>query len=367
MLSATAGLLRLSWRQDARKLLVALVLMAANAAAAPLAALWLGRLTDDAVAGRSGAAALDGAVVALWALGALTLAHFAHIAYFEISELNVLTMDRRLIELTHGTAGLEQIENPRFADALTLLRQETQRIGEGLQAVLAGSSLAVSMVLTGVLLASVNPWLLVLPVLALPSLYAARRVAATLDAARERNAADTRANLHMVRLATGAATAKELRTLRLSGQIRERRRIAWERAGRRMARAHGRAALWQTAGQSVFACGYAAGLLLVVRTVIAGHGSVGDVVLSIVLAAQVNQQVGAAVSLFQQLQRSGRTLERLAEVRAAAAPGAPGPGPRRRARRRAAPRRPASPVASSCGTSRCATPARSARCCPAST
>lgn len=316
MFRGTAELLRMSWRQDARKLSVALALMAVNAVAAPLAALWLKKLTDDVVAGHAAGAGADGVVVALWILGALTSAHFAHIAYFEISELNVLTMDGRLIALTNGAGGLEHIENPEFADELVQLRQEMQRVGEGLQAILAGSSLAVSMIVTGVLLASVEPLLLVLPVLALPSLYAARRVAAILDEARERNASDTRSTLHMLRLATTAATAKELRTLRLADQIRGRRRTAWERSSRRLARAQLRAALWQIGGQTVFACGYAGGLLLVVRTVINGHGTVGDVVLSIVLAAQVNQQVGAAVPLLQQLQRSGRALRRLARVTA---------------------------------------------------
>ncbi|MEV6202605.1 ABC transporter ATP-binding protein [Streptomyces sp. NPDC051771] len=340
MFRATADLLRMSWRQDPRKLLVALLLMAGNAAAAPLAALWLKRLSDDVVAGQAAGAAWNGAGVAFWALGALTFAHFAHIAYFEISELAVLTMDGKLFETANRDAGLAQVEDPRLADELALLKQEMQRMGEGLQAVLAGSSLAVSMVLTGILLASVDPLLLVLPLLALPSLHAARRAAAILDGAREATAAATRANLHMVELATTAATAKELRTLRLADQIRRRRREAWEEAGRRLSRAQFRAALWQAGGQTVFACGYAAGLLLVIRTAVDGHGGVGDVVLSVVLAAQVNQQVGAAVPLFQQIQRSGRAFRRLSRVRAevtAARTGAPEVAP-------LAPSRPPSPV-----------------------
>lgn len=53
MFRGTAELLRMSWRQDARKLSVALALMAVNAVAAPLAALWLKKLTDDVVAGHA--------------------------------------------------------------------------------------------------------------------------------------------------------------------------------------------------------------------------------------------------------------------------------------------------------------------------
>ena len=53
-----------------------------------------------------------------------------------------------------------------------------------------------------------------------------------------------------------------------------------------------------------------AGVLLVVNDAIAGQRSVGDVVLAITLAAQVNQQVAAAVSLLTDLQRIARAHAR---------------------------------------------------------
>ncbi len=310
-----AELLALSWRQDPRKLLVAALLMAGNALAAPLGALSLKHLTDAALDGRGRQAALYGVLVALCALGALTFAHFAHIAYFEISELNVLDMDDRLIDLANGTPFLEHQEDPAFADEFVVLRQEMQRVGEGLQAALAGLSLAVSMVLTAVLLAFASPALLALPLLAVPSLWAARRAQARLDAARRRSAPATRSADHLLRLATTAATAKELRTLRLRGEIRARHRRSWASADRILARAQLGAGLEQTAGQLVFALGYAAGLYVTIRTVIGGSASVGDAVLAVVLAAQVNQQVAEAVTLFQQLQRTARAFSRLRRVR----------------------------------------------------
>ena len=106
--------------------------------------------------------------------------------------------------------------------------------------------------------------------------------------------------------------------------------MAWGAASRRLARAQSIAGLWQIGGQLVFALGYAAGLLLAIRTVIDGAGSTGDVMLAIVLAAQVNQQVASGVTLFQQIQRSGRALARLHRVRAAIEGGSPrgrGPAP----------------------------------------
>ena len=66
----------------------------------------------------------------------------------------------------------------------------------------------------------------------------------------------------------------------------------------------------RAAGQVVFAAGYVASVLLVVNDAIGGHRSVGDVILAITLAAQVNQQVSAAVSLLNDLQRIARAYAR---------------------------------------------------------
>ena len=68
--------------------------------------------------------------------------------------------------------------------------------------------------------------------------------------------------------------------------------------------------LLRAAGQLVFAAGYVAGVLIVVNDAIGGRRSVGDVVLAITLAAQVNQQVSAAVSLLNDLQRIARAFAR---------------------------------------------------------
>ena len=70
-----------AWRVDWRKTTVALVLMVAGAAAAPLLAAALGRMTSEAAAGQAAAAVVTGAAVAGLAIASLTFSHFAHIAY----------------------------------------------------------------------------------------------------------------------------------------------------------------------------------------------------------------------------------------------------------------------------------------------
>lgn len=51
-------------------------------------------------------------------------------------------------------------------------------------------------------------------------------------------------------------------------------------------------------GQRVFAAAYLGGVLLVVASARAGHRSAGDVIMVILLAALVNQQVGGAANRY---------------------------------------------------------------------
>ena len=310
-LRSAAWLLRLSWQQNRAKTAIALILVLSNALAAPLMALSMKWLTNAAIAGDTAGAGIAGFAVAGCGIGVLTLGHFAHIAYFELSEINTLTAELRLIDLANGSSGIEHQERADIADRIAVLEQEVYRIQDGFYAVLALSSLAVAIGLTGLLLAMVNPILLLLPLVALPPLVTGRRAQLLIDRSREETAQDTRLAMHLFRLAATAGPAKELRVFRLQQEIKRRHAELWERTTQRLWRAQVKATALRAAGQLVFAGGYVAGVLLVVNDAIGGHRSVGDVVMAITLAAQVNQQVSAAVQLLHNLQRIARAYARL--------------------------------------------------------
>jgi ATP-binding cassette subfamily B protein len=204
-----------------------------------------------------------------------------------------------------------------------------------LEALLNAAGLGVGMLLTGVLLAILHPVLLLLPLAAVPPLLAGRRAEQMLDRARGETAESTRLALNLFRLATSAGPAKELRVFRLQEEVRRRHAGLWRRTTDRLWRAYRRATVLRALGQLVFAAGYVAAVLLVVRDTISGRRTVGDVVLVIVLAAQVNAQVAQAVGLLPQVQRLVGVDRRLRELRAAVAPadetaaGAPAPAPDR--------------------------------------
>lgn len=304
------------WRQDRRRALISVVLMLLQAGAMPLAAPALAALTDAAIDGDTRAATVAAVVVAVAVITSLTAGHFAHIYYFELAEAATLAFDRELMVLANGSAGLEHHERPEYADKLQVLRTEISRAGfQALQAVLTSLGLALAIGITGALLARLDPWLLLLPLAAVPPVVLGRAAEGVAARARERAAQDQRLVRHLYRLGIGTGPAKEVRVGNLTGLLRERLRRSWDRASRILVRAEGRALLLRLAGQMVFAVAYVGATLLVMRNTVAGNGTPGDVILVITLAAQVNGQVVSAVTILQTLQRTAHAMVDLDWVR----------------------------------------------------
>ncbi|MEU8261634.1 ABC transporter ATP-binding protein [Micromonospora sp. NPDC048999] len=323
LLAGCRQMLVTAWRMDRTKTVLAVLLMVLGAVAAPLLALALGTMTDAVLSGRSRDAAIDGALVAVLAIVALTFSHFAHVLYFELSELAEIDFDKQLIALSNGTTGIAHHEQADQADSLTVLQHESRQFRTSLEALLNGMGLALAMVITAVLLARLDPLLLLLPLLAVPPLVTGRIAERRLDRAKTATAEPTRLGLNLFQLATSSRHAGEIRVFRLANQLRDRRGELWRQATTGLYRAQVAAAATRTAGQLVFAAGYVVGVLLILWGAAHGRHGASDVVLTVALAAQVNQQVTLAVTLTQELQRMASAYRRMDGIRAAVTPAEP--------------------------------------------
>jgi ATP-binding cassette subfamily B protein len=304
------------WRQDARRASIAVVLMLLQAAAMPLAAPALAAVTDRVLAGDADGASWAAVGVAVAVIASLTAGHFAHIFYFELSEAITLELERDLIELSNGSAGLEHHERPDYADKLQVLRTEVSQLGfRAIESVLNGLGLGLAITITAVLLARLDPWLLLLPLAAMPPLLLGRRAESLVAASREAAAEPVRRSRHLFTLGTDPGPAKELRVGNLSTEIRRRHAVSWANASRILVGAENRALWLRLAGQLVFAVAYVGATLLVVRNAVLGRGTAGDVILVLTLATQVNGQVVAAVSILATLQRTAQAMLTLEWVR----------------------------------------------------
>ncbi|WP_067507999.1 ABC transporter ATP-binding protein [Actinoplanes sp. TFC3] len=304
----TTAVLVSSWRASPSRLLISAALMLLGNVSTPLIAVFLAVATDAALRRDTGTAVQSAAAVALVALLSLTMEHFAHIFFFELADLHMLRVERRLGDLSQGADGLDHLERQDYADRMELLRKEGWELAASVQTVLTAITLSVQVLLTAVLLAGVEPWLLMLPLFAVPPLVAGRFAERRRERAELASAESRRLGWHLLELAVSSAAAKEIRLFGLPQVLRERQRAARRREEVALRRAELTGMLLRLGGQLVFAIGYVAAVVVAVRSAIAGQRSVGDVVLVITLAVQTNAQAAGVVAVAGQLQRAVRAM-----------------------------------------------------------
>ncbi|HET9898615.1 MAG TPA: ABC transporter ATP-binding protein/permease [Streptosporangiaceae bacterium] len=105
-----------------------------------------------------------------------------------------------------------------------------------------------------------------------------------------------------------ASSAEELRVYRLAAEIRDRHDDLLRQVTVTRGRAERQSALLVLSGWLVFAAGYLGGVLISVQAALRGHGSVGQVMLTVTLGAQLLGGVFGLVSLGQWLQQAMRAV-----------------------------------------------------------
>jgi ATP-binding cassette subfamily B protein len=304
-----------SWRAGPGRLLLSAFLMTLGTVSAPLMAVFLGRTVDATIRGDAGEAVLSGVAVAAAALFSLTMEHFAHIFFFELADLHQLRVECELGVLAQGTVGLERHERREHADRMELLREQTWDLGAGVQTMLTAITLGLQIALSTVLLARLEPWLLLLPLFALPPLVAGRLATQRLTRAELASAEPRRLRWHLLEVALSRAAAKEIRLFGMRDLLRRRYAAARQAEDNPVYRANLYGMVLRLVGQLIFAAGYLGSVLLIVRAAVVGHHTVGAVVMVITLAAQTNAQAAGAVAVAGDLQRNARAMSWLRWLR----------------------------------------------------
>ncbi len=284
------------FRADPWRSTAVLVLSAAGSLIGVLGAFWLKRIVDGARAGDE-TATLAAAVSlgSTMALGMLARSSVTRML-FPLKEITGLYVDRRIIGLLGGIAGIEHHERPAYLDKVEVLRREAPVLG------FAGTNTADALAVlvqagaTGALLVSVSPVLLGVPLFAIASFAAGARAERIRHAALDATANGSRHARHLFELATSPAAAKELRLFGLGDELLRRHRAAWQRIDSSLDRAALSGLAWTAAGWLFFALGYAGAVTLVVARAVRGDATLGDVVLALALMALINRQISLAAN-----------------------------------------------------------------------
>jgi ATP-binding cassette subfamily B protein len=290
--------LSVAWKVARRDLVVLFAVDLGRNLSGVLAVVAMKAVVDAAIARHWSQAAWAAIVVAAIVASGLAASQAETRAAIFSRELVREEFDRRSIALTAGTPRLDQLESPEYLDNLEMIRSDAICFAHAVGLWSPMVALIVRMGLTLGLLADLDLWLLALPLLALPALWATNRTDRWRSDAWREIAGPRRRAQAWFKLATSADPAKELRVYGLSDELLRRQDESLVAATALDAERQLESAVLTTAATLLFIAGYVVTLWLVARQAMAGTSSAGDVVLAVGLCGQLNAQVSAMLSWF---------------------------------------------------------------------
>ncbi|HVF08804.1 MAG TPA: ABC transporter ATP-binding protein, partial [Actinomycetota bacterium] len=219
-------------------------------------------------------------------------------------------MDRRLIGLAMGVPGIEHYERPQYQDELQLLRGQRSNLANIPDAAIGNIGLIIRSISTLGLLAAVHPSLALLPVFGIPAIViggmAERRRRKLQEAIMQR----LRSVFWLYATTTERDLGKELRVFGVRRSMRRRHDTLSAEITGEVATSEVRTSALGATGWLVFALGFVAAITLVANEVRRGRATPGDLVLTISLAQQINNQLTGAVGTVSFLVRTAHVGHR---------------------------------------------------------
>jgi ATP-binding cassette subfamily B protein len=284
-------MLRSSWRADRRRSLGALVTTALMPVTRPLRAIGLGIMADGVV-DRELRTAVTGGLVVAGLTGANRLLDWASVTIrMRLREHTILFLDEEVIDLSARAPGLDHHERPHHQDQMELLRTDRHYLVNPFMPVAWTIAAVVQLVATVVVFANLHPALALLPVAGVPALVLSLRAQGWWEQAREQTAPDARLGVHLMELATLPDAGHEVRIFDLGGELTDRYRQVMQRIERRHTAVDLRRGLVLSAGWAVFALAFMGAVAFVTDLALQGELSVGAIVLTLSLGAQINGQL----------------------------------------------------------------------------
>ena len=268
------------------------VLVAARAITAPLQTYGVSRLVDGIAADQSSTIALGIGII----VGGLAVSFVADVVGWPLQDTAQERMAGRvhadLLDVTTGVPGLSHHERPDVADRLELVRERAWRMGVGAEVLLWAFATVTNTATVLTLLGSVQPLLLVLPLLGATRIWSAYLSSTRQQKAWEDSLPQERLVDRLIEVAKDPRTGLELRVFGLGKVLLDKIfALQTERFQRRVA-----AARWggkvDGVVRLVFGLAYAAAVVWIIARARDGLQTAGDVVLVLLLAPQVDQMTG---------------------------------------------------------------------------
>jgi ATP-binding cassette subfamily B protein len=222
-----------------------------------------------------------------------------------------LALDRRVVELCTHMPGLEHYERPEYLDRLEILREHGWLLGRAMYTLPMNWANLVRAIATIALLVSVHPLFLLLPLFALPSVFAETISESKILRAEERTAENLRRARHLLELSVREDAGKEIRVFGLQEWILLSHRQLWQSIRSFLRRARWFATGISEAGWLSFSMGFTAAIAFTAWRVFSGESSIGDLIMVLTLGAQVNRDMLTLVYIMMWIQRTSRLASHL--------------------------------------------------------
>ena len=336
LLSNLGLMLRASWEADRARSIGAFVTTALLPVTRPLRAIGLGIAANGVHRGDLDVATRGVLVVAVLTALSRLLEWASLTIRMRLREHTVLMLDQQVMAVTASVPGLEHHERPEHRDKLELLRLERGYLVNPFMPIAWTVSSVVQLVTTVVVLASISPWLALLPLTGVPSLWAAGWTERQRASLREDEAEHSREMMHYLELATQPAAAKEVRLFGLGNELIRRHEDLFRRIDRVSLRFNIRTGAVMAMTWGVFALGYMGAVTFVTARVLAGGALVGAVVITFSMGAQLTGQLAELVGNMSWFSRTTAAIARYRwlldyarDAKAGLAPVSPAPVPER--------------------------------------
>jgi ATP-binding cassette subfamily B protein len=265
-------------------------------------------LVDGALAGSTssvvwGVVVVGGLMSVSWLLGAI-----ASTDSMALSDRIALHRTAELIKLISGVAGMEHLERPNYLTEIERINTNRRQLAAAPRQLLSSVASAARIVALVVLLAAVSPWLLFLPVCAVPPLVADRLAKRITKRAEDDMAHTARLAGMIFGLASDTTAAGEIRAYGLSRHLATEHRRLSDEINRRSSREATLILVVQSVGWLLYAAGLMGAIALIVVRASAGEMSLGTVLMAVSLIRRSRNQLVATA------QRSGALVNVLATV-----------------------------------------------------
>jgi ATP-binding cassette subfamily B protein len=253
-------------------------------------------LTDGALSGDTAQVVWGVAVVALLLGLAWVLTGIGATEAMALSDRIAVYRTRRMIELIGGVPTLEHLERSDYLSQVERLNSGRRQLASAPRQILSNVSSVARIIALLVLLASVSPWLLLLPVATVPPLIADRLAKQVTRKSEDAMSTERRLATMIFDLSASASAAGELRSYGLAPRLRSLHATLSGALDRRAAREARQILAIQSAGWLLYAAGLMGAIAFVVLRASDGAISLGSVLMTVSLIRRSRAQLASATA-----------------------------------------------------------------------